>query len=220
MLDLCYKRLVITGDAEPAPVISPKIMAVIASSPRLKRRLFPQSLFLAPYRVLDYDATLVLRDKKGSVATFQRVEKVEFQQDGVRAILDHFWGDGVTVAEYRNTAGWLGDSLRDEGRRHLIIGLKQPASRGQVLTFQVERTAMTGFTQEHEWLETTLNHPAERLTRSVIFPKGRPCRAASLFYEDRVFPLRVKEISGGRTQVGVRITRPKHGMPYVVRWAW
>jgi hypothetical protein len=41
------------------------------------------------------------------MAVFRRVQRIQFQQDGVGAILDHFWGDGVALAAYRTTAGVL-----------------------------------------------------------------------------------------------------------------
>src|SRR5437773_1909559 len=121
----------LNSHVDNSSIISAQLSAFILGSPRLKTKLFPQGLFVLPYTVLDYDATLVLEDKHGSVATFRRTQRVQFQQDGVRAILDHFWGDGVVLTNYRHSAGRIADSFKSHGRRHLVIGLKQPAGRGQ-----------------------------------------------------------------------------------------
>src|SRR3712207_6950394 len=43
-----------------------------------------------------------LEDPEGLRATFRRFERIRFLESGVSAILDHFWGDGVTVTHYRS----------------------------------------------------------------------------------------------------------------------
>lgn len=131
MKGVCYKRRMPDTPDEPVHVVSSRISALILTSPRLKRQLLPQGLITSPYTILDYRATLVLRDEKGVVATFERAEHIEFQQQGGGAILDHFWGDGVALGAYANSAESIGDSFRDEGRRHLVIGLERPMARGE-----------------------------------------------------------------------------------------
>src|SRR5450830_831649 len=137
-----YKRLVQPAATEPSLIVSPRIYALILTSPRLRKILLPGGLLTSPYEILDYQATLFLHDPKGIKATFQRTERIRFLQDGVAGIMDHFWGDGVALTSYRNDAGVLADSFRDEGHRHLVIGLDRPMGRGEELGFQVARTAM------------------------------------------------------------------------------
>src|SRR5436305_5352072 len=127
---------------EPSSIVSDRLYALILSSPRLKKQLLPEGLSVSPYRVLDYHATLALGDKKGSTAVFERTQRVQFQQQGVGAILDHFWGAGVQLTEYANTAGRIADSFRDEGRRHLVLELPRPMVRGETLEFTSERTIL------------------------------------------------------------------------------
>src|SRR5687768_9970777 len=122
-------------------IVSARILALILDSPRLRKQLLPEGLICSPYRVLEYHQTLILADKTGSRAVFRRVQRIQFQQDNVGAILDHFWGDGVALADYKHTAGIVKDSFRDGGRRHLLIELRRPMRRGEVLEFTVERTA-------------------------------------------------------------------------------
>ena len=205
---------------EPSQVLSPRIYALILTSPRLRRMLLPQGLLPSPYEVLSYHSTLILHDAGGNQATVRRTQRIRFLQDGVSGLLDHTWGDGVVLTSYHNEAGILEDSFRDEGRRHLVIGLRQPMRRGDILTFGVVRTAMVGFTEDEEWLETVIDHPAGQLSRSIVFPKARPCLCASLEHEGCERPLSIVALPDGRTTVGFDIPRPHANTPYTIRWAW
>src|SRR5262245_48042183 len=115
----------VSADHSYASVVSSDAYGLILGSPRLRRALLPQGIRISPYDVLDYRATLVLHDVKGAKATFHRTQKVRFLQDGVRAILDHAWGDGILLTHYEHSAGPLEDSFMDHGRRHLVIDLKR-----------------------------------------------------------------------------------------------
>ena len=207
-------------DSSPVDVVSPKVYGLILDSESLRSRLLPEGLIGSPYEILDYRATLVLNDPEGRQATFRRTQQVRFLQDGVAAILDHFWGDGVQLVDYRNTAGSISDSFKDAGRRHLVIDLEHSMGRGELLTFSVERTAMVGFTAADEWLETTIDHPIRRLTRTIIFPHDRPCRSARLVVGEQVLPLKVKRTRDGRGWLQVRIPNPKPDTPYTIHWSW
>lgn len=201
-------------------VVSPKVYGLILDSKDLSSRLLPEGLIGSPYEILDYQATLVLADPEGHQATFHRTQQVRFLQEGVSALLDHFWGDGVTLTDYRHTAGLIGDSFKDQGRRHLVIDLARAMGRGELLTFTVERTAMVGFTAAEEWLETTIDHPIRRLTRTIIFPHDRPCQNARLVVGEQVLPLKVKRTRDGRSLLQVQIPNPKSDTPYTIHWSW
>src|SRR5215207_9794005 len=90
-----------------SPLVSAQVYALIWTSPRLRRLLLPGGLIGSPYEVLDYRATLVLHDRKGMRATFRRRQRVRFLHDGVGAVLDHAWGDGIVLTAYDNDAGTL-----------------------------------------------------------------------------------------------------------------
>lgn len=158
--------------------------------------------------------------RKGSAAVFRRRQRIQFQQDGVGAILDHFWGDGVTTASYTTSAGRIIDSFKDAGRRHLVIQLEQSMRRGQILEFTVERHTLEAFTQADEWSEMTIDHPIAGLSQVVRFPKARPCQAATLQQPGGRAPLHVLETAEGLTEIGLRIPKPKTDTPYRIQWTW
>ncbi len=201
-------------------VVSPKVYGLILDSESLRSRLLPDGPIGSPYEILDYHATLVLDDAEGRRATFHRTQRIRFLQDGVSAILDHFWGHGVQLGSYRHSAGPIGDSFKDQGRRHLVINLERPMGQGETLAFNVERTAMVGFTADREWLETTIDHPVRRLTREIVFPKERPCRSVELVIGDQAVPLELIRLPDGRTMVRVRVADPKADTPYTICWSW
>ncbi len=203
-----------------APLVSDRIYALISSSPRLKGMLLPGSLLTSPYEILDYDATLTLDDPEGIRATFQRTQNIRFLQDGVSAILDHMWGDGVVATLYDNNAGRLGDSFKDGDHRHLVINLRRSMGKGETLAFEVVRKAMVGFTKNEEWLETRIDHLTKRLIRNVVFPKQRPCLYATLQHDGLEIPLPVMKLAGGKTLVRFDVHRPSIDTPYTVRWSW
>jgi hypothetical protein len=123
-------------------------------------------------------------------------------QDGVRAILDHAWGDGILLTDYEHSAGSLEDSFMDQGRRHLVIDLKREMAAGEQLEFKVARTAMEGFRGSKAIVETTIDHPIAHLTRTIVFPKGRPVQRASFATGVRMEPLRRTSWSRDEPPVG------------------
>src|SRR5437867_3031415 len=134
-----------------SPIPSLTVQKFIHWSTRLRRMLTPEDRLTSPYEILSYHSTLALEDGGGVIATFRRHQKIRFLQNGVTAILDHLWGDGVLVAGYTNGAGKLKDFFRDQNRHHLVIALERPMRRGDILEFDVKRTAMVGFTESEEW---------------------------------------------------------------------
>jgi hypothetical protein len=208
------------SDADSLPVVSDRLTALILSSPRLRKLLLPSGLIRSPYKILDYQGTLILRDKKGAVASFERRQVVQFQQDGVGAILDHFWGAGVGLTAYTTTAGVLKESFRDQGKRHLLIELARKMARGERFAFTVQRAAQEVFTLPEGWVETLIDHPIVRLSQTIVFPQARPCQSAELVYRGETFPLHVMTTAAGGTQLSVRIGRPEQHTSYLIRWRW
>lgn len=207
-------------DTSPSSVVSSRLYAQILGTPALAELVVPEGLLTSPYEILHYDATLILHDPLGRMATFARTQRIRFRQDGVGAILDHAWGDGITLVAYEQSAGEVMQSLRDEDHRHLVIRLKRPMARGEALRFQVKRTAMEAFTAEEEWLETTIDHPIVSLRRTIIFPPERPCRSAVLYAGETARPLPITRQADGRTKVVLDLFAPCPDTRYIIRWTW
>lgn len=193
---------------------------MILSSRRLRRAILPEGSGSAPYEVLECDTQLSLEDERGAMASFDRRQVVRFTQDGVSAILDYAWGDGVFVACYHNTAGRLLTTVVDRARKHLIVGLRQTMARDDVFQFDVGRTVIGGFRGDREWVETVVANPVRRLRRRIVFPKGRPCQSAVLEYDGTARQLAPRRLADGRTLVGFTLRHAQANLPYIVRWNW
>jgi hypothetical protein len=138
----------------------------------------------------------------------------------VGAVLDHAWGDGLVLAGYHTAAGTLGDSFRDQGRRHQMIVLPRPMARGETTRVQIRRDVVGGFTQREEWLETTVDHPIRRLRRTIVFPKARPCLRATLHVDRHERELPIIAHPDGHTAVRFTIGHAAANTPYTVTWSW
>jgi hypothetical protein len=132
------------------------------------------------YEILDYDSTLEILDPKGEKATLTRREVIRFLQNNVVAIHDHAWGDGEIFAEYHCQPGVPVDFYEHGSRHNILISLRETKDRGDVIDLWVERVIEDGLLKEQEWLETEIDHWMKRLTLSIIFPKDRLCRRATL----------------------------------------
>ena len=202
------------------PVVSPSIYALILTSPGLCQAILPEGLIKSPYEILDYRTNLIIHDPKGTKATFKRTQHIRFLQDGVSAILDHAWGDGVLLTGYHNSAGVLMGSFKDQGKRHLVIGLKHPMRKGEELTFEVTREVMEGFLKPQECLETTIDHPVRHMSCGVVFPRQRPCQHAAASYEGRKIALPVVQLAEGKTILSLKMAQPRSDTPYKINWSW
>jgi hypothetical protein len=202
------------------PVVSPQVYAQILDSKRLRKMLLPEGLLSSPYEVLDYNATLILHDGKGNRATLRRTQTIRFLQDQVSALLDHAWGDGVLVTGYRHSAGAISDSFKDQGVRHMVVDLKHPRSRGELLTFSVEREVREAFLSPDGWVETTIDHPVRHLRRRVIFPKERRAQWATLQAGASYVFVPIVTLDDGRTCVEFEVSAPQSDLAYRMRFSW
>lgn len=204
----------------PSQIVSPNIYGLILSSPHLREKILPEGIRVSPYEVLNYDGSLVLHDKRGTRATFKRRQRIRFLQDGVSAIMDHAWGDGIILTNYRHSGGVLADSFKDQGVRHLVVDLKRPMKRGEILDFEVEREAMEMFGASDGWVETRIDHPISKLSQRIVFPKGRPAHQVGLDDPDQALPLTARQLPDGSTEMIVGLREPAENTPYVIRWRW
>ena len=199
-------------------LLSVDFWARLKHDPALEHALFPEGTDRTPYEVLDYDAVLVLIDGGGR-AILRRIERIRFLQEGVSALLDHAWGDGV-LAGYHNDAGTIRASFKDGAYRHLVIDLGRQMTRGSELTFRVVRERMAAFLHAEEWVETVIDHPVRRMKRMVLFPKERPCHQAVLTFGGDTITVPIEEFADGRTRIWFEILEPVPNVPYRLTWSW
>lgn len=177
------------------------------------------------YEILEYDARLEIMDPEGRDAVLTRHEVIRFLQDNVVAIHDHAWGDGEILAEYQCQPGRPVDIYQDGSKYNILISLRETKNRGDVIDLWIERVIKEGFTETTEWLETEIDHWAEHLKLSVVFPEERPCRRATLTQRstDETVTLdghHFSYLSDGRQILTWEKSRPKLHDRYTIKWRW
>jgi hypothetical protein len=94
-----------------------------------------------------------------------------------------------------------------------------------VVEFWIERVIKGGVTEEHEWFETEIDHWMRSLKLSVVFPKERPCRRATLSRRStgKTTLLRQEHFAllpDGRQKLTWETSRPKLHDRYTIKWVW
>ena len=177
------------------------------------------------YEVLEHRTTLELLDARGEVALVDRRETVRFLQDHVEAISDQAWGDGEIFAEYRCSPGVPVDFYQDGSRHTVLISLREVKKRGDVITFQIHRKIVGGFTTPHECSETDIYQDTASLSVVVIFPRDRRCWGVTVTQRSTsvtvaLGPEQFQYLEDGRQTLTWEITHPRLHDRYSLKWHW
>lgn len=188
-------------------------------------RLWDKIHYHGMYEIVDYDSTLEIVDSKGEKAILTRRGVVRFLQDNAVAIHDHAWGDGELFAKYTCQPGVPVDFYEDGSKYNVLISLRETKHRGDVVEFWIERVIKRGLLKGHEWYETEINHWMKNLKLSIIFPKKRPCRRATLSRRStgKTTTLPQKHFAllpDGRQKLTWETKRPKLHDRYTIKWVW
>lgn len=208
------------GNFNPIQIIShlPELWIVV---PSLLDKLFYRGM----YEILDYESTLDLTDPQGRTAVLTRREEIRFLQDNVVAIHDHAWGDGHLFVRYQCQPGVPVDIYEDGSRHNVLISLRETKNKGDRLELWIERTIERGFTQRSEWFETEIDHYMRGLSVSIIFPRKRPCKRATLSRRSTGKTVRLPEdnfalLPDGRQKLTWKTAHPKLHDLYTIKWIW
>jgi len=97
------------------------------------------------YEVLDYEATLELKDKRGKRACVRKYEKVRYLQNNIVTFQDQAWGDGKILINYRCSPGFPVDTYRSGYINYILISLREVKNRGDVDEFHIDWGIHQGF---------------------------------------------------------------------------
>jgi hypothetical protein len=143
----------------------------------------------------------------------------------VVAIHDHAWGDGEIFARYQCQPGLPVDWYEDGSKHNVLISLRETKNRGDMIELWIERVIHDGLLEEHEWLETEVDHIMQHLRLSVVFPRGRPCRRATLSRRStgKTAPLSHEHFAllpDGRQKLTWETDNPRLHDRYTIKWVW
>lgn len=174
------------------------------------------------YEVLNYKATLEIKDIGGHNAIYTRRERVRFLRDNVSTLYDYGWGDGQSFASHRVSPGRIVDRQSIGPRYKTTIALPSPKNRGDLLTFSIRRLAHDALVDRKCWLEAEIYHKMERMTLIVIFPKERPVKRAYIIAQQAqtTMPVTVTVDKAGRQNLRYSVHGPKVGERYTLQWDW
>lgn len=175
------------------------------------------------YEVLSYEASLELLDTEGREAVYVRKQRLRFLQDGVTAIDDYGWGNGIAFASHYAYPGRFVDRRIEGSRLRSTVELSRAYDAGEELTFSVERLVKNGFASESEcWLEAELYHRVRRVSLAVLLPASREVKSAKLVRPGisdatAIIP---QTLSDGRQTLTHIDRRPVQGARYTLLWDW
>ena len=177
------------------------------------------------YEILDYRGRLELLDGEGREAVVTRREKIRVLQDNVVALVDHAWGPGSQFATYECRPGTPVDFYDDGSMQSVLISLREVKSRDDRFELRVRRTIKDGFADKEGWLETEINRRMKHPRWSIIFPKERHCKKATVGrrHSHRTVALEKQHfafLSDGRQELVWETSHPRLHDRYVIKWTW
>lgn len=189
------------------------------------RRLMQRYNHEGLYEILEYDTLLELLDSRGKKAIFKKRQRIKFLQDYISTFQDYAWGDGEIFADYQCSPGVVVDRYKEGDRWNILISLRETKNSGDIEEFYIERTALNGFTQPSELLQTEIRHRTKRLKVSVIFPKIRRCQRATLLQRSRnksrvLGPEDLTTLPDGRQRLTWEASKIKRFEVYTLKWQW
>lgn len=177
------------------------------------------------YEILNYDSTLEILDAKGKRAKLSRREVIRFLQDNVVAIHDHAWGNGDLFVDYQCRPGVPVDFYEDGSKHNVLISLRETKNRGDELDLRIERGIKNGLLHTPWWLETEVDHPMKHLKLSIVFPRDRHCKKATVTRRSTGWTVTLGEehfkfLQDGRQQLIWETKHPKLHDLYTIKWIW
>jgi len=159
-------------------------LRVLEEAWEILRRVVPRQP-TGIYEVLEYESTLELKDPEGKNAIFNKRESVRYLQDNIIAYQDQAWGDGEILLDYRCSPGTPVDQYRTGHKTYILISRREVKNKGDVDEFNIQWSIQRSFLQRTGYWETHVTHQTRYLKVSVIFPKSRPPRLATLIESNR-----------------------------------
>ena len=177
------------------------------------------------YRVLDYESTLEIIDKKGKKAKFSKRKKVKYLQDNIVVYQDCAWGDGKILLNYQCNPGKAVDRYRSGYKTIILLSLHEVKNRGDVDDFHIRWDIKDGFIKPEESWETLISQKTEKFRLNVIFPMNRrPLRTkVEESNSGKTHQLNKDNFStlpDGRIKVTWEKKIPRLFESYILKWKW
>src|SRR6266702_1195243 len=100
----------------------------------LKSNLFLPVRSPGLYEVLNYHATLELKDSHGQTAIYRKRTRIRFLKDNVSTFYDYGWGTGDAFVGHRVQPGHVVERKKIGQRYRSLVVLPEPQHKGDELT--------------------------------------------------------------------------------------
>jgi hypothetical protein len=177
------------------------------------------------YEVLDYEATLELKDKRGKRACVRKYEKVRYLQNNIVTFQDQAWGDGKILINYRCSPGFPIDTYRSGFKNYILISLREVKNQGDVDEFNINWDIHQGFLRPTGFWASEISHYTDKIKMRVIFPETRPPLRATVLEKNSQRTLTLNKdaflhLPDGKWQVTWEQNRPRLYEQYILSWQW
>jgi hypothetical protein len=178
----------------------------------------------SPFVVLESLNRIVILDKAGDRATWERRQKIYFRREANEVLITKLSMDGDLAGQPVLTATPLIASLDarpSAGITSFYARFSAPASKGETVDITLKIPLDKCFTGQFESIGHEILQETQRLLFEVEFPAGRRCRTGQLV---RVLGADVQK-NGDITIAGDTITAEVHGKMkiaerYRLEWTW
>jgi len=189
------------------------------------RRLLRRHTYHYSYEILKLEVTVELCDPRGDRAIVRRKKHIRFLQDDVVAVSERVWGTGSFSEGYRCSPGKAVDFYEEGSRWTVLISLRETKKRGDTLVLETTRTMRESFHGDRWWWEEEITQPTAQLAVTIIFPKERRCRRATLTQRSHrhtvILPRqRLRFLSDGRQALTWQAGHPQLHDLYRIQWSW
>jgi len=203
----------------------PALLARAFDLVRVLRRLLRRHACHYSYEILTLETTVELCDPRGDRAIVRRRKRIRFLQDDVVAVTERVWGTGFFSEGYRCSPGVAVDFYEEGSRWTVLISLRETRKRGDTLALETSRTMLGSFPDDRCWWEEEIYQPTAQISVTIIFPKERRCRRATLTQRSRDHAVtlprqRLRFLSDGRQALTWQADHPQLHDLYRIAWSW
>ncbi|MEM7118980.1 MAG: hypothetical protein AAF614_41565 [Chloroflexota bacterium] len=198
---------------------------IVAELWRWSRKLWQQLTDVGIYEVLNHEATLEIKDRKGRKAHLHKRQQVRYLQNNVIAYRDQAWGDGRALLNYRCSPGIEADRYKSAHVTYILISLRETKQRGEMDEFDIQWDAEEAFTHAKESWATEVSHRTKQMTLQIIFPKSRLPRRVEIHerYRRKVHKIdndTFQKLADGRWLVEWSVDNPRIHERFLFEWEW
>lgn len=181
------------------------------------------------FRLLYSKLTWEIFDEKGLSSNLVIQQTLKCLHNNIYTYKLTSYGDG-TITNLESNFGKPIHTFFDGGKRYDIFLLNRTYNKGDMFIIEITKKIEGSFLSPEEWVENEILHETEHSELSITFPKNRhPTDRNQVWLahkfagstETKILPDTCYSYNvDGNLIINYRITHPKLGSIYQIRWHW